>query len=173
MKNVFTFFAILAVFTVACEDEQCNDYDSRCGEDVIQHRCSNENSEADWYDYHDCFTTDQTCAMVQGEAQCADGDSGIDIGIGELVVSTNLSEGGWVIYACPAEEGEDPSPIHQGPPAPHTGDQETPYTMPANFSGVCYYIAFMPESGYDIPGAQTIYLISDETKPVFGDYTPD
>ena len=30
MKNVFTFFAILTVFAVACEDEQCNDYDSRC-----------------------------------------------------------------------------------------------------------------------------------------------
>ena len=169
-KIMFVFIAIM----FACMSCECEDYDTRCKGAMIQERCSNKNSE--WYDYHDCSTEGKTCAIVNGDAQCVSKDfSGAtekEIGIGELIVSTHVQNGGWVIYSCPAEEGESPSPIYQGPPAPHTGHEQTPYTLPASMEGVCYYIAFMPNAGFDVPPAQTEYLKSKKTIHVVGEYTP-
>lgn len=175
---MFVFIAIMFACTTACDGD-------RCDGSMIQEKC--ENNKTKWCDYHDCSVTGQTCGMVEGVAECvavnescdgcsdcdADKDSDeSDIRTGEIIIWTNLPDGGWVIYSCPIEEGGAPSPIHQGPSAPHSGDQETPYTLPASIEGVCYYIAFMPEYGHSVPPARTVYLVSDETEDIYGYYTP-
>lgn len=200
MKKLFAFFAILVVVGTACDDEYCSDYDARCDGAMIQHRCSNDDSEEDWYDYHECsITAGHTCGMVDGEPMCVqspyppsgdsdtdsdtdsdsdsdtdtDSDTDSDIGIGEIIIYTNHPDGGWVLYACPLEDDGNPIPLYTGPPAPHAGDQETPYTLPASSDGLCYYIALMPLVGHETPPARTVSLVSDETEDIYSYYEPE